>query len=331
MINQELNPAYTSRNFVVGTSNKSAHIGAQNIIGNPDLYTILFIHGPAGTGKTHLLHTIGKRIKSAEHSVLITNGEEMSRPRSDYFDYYLQPQVLIIDDLAGLRDLPNINEVFSVILKQRLLEKRRIVVTDRIHPQDFTRFGSDITSRLLSGLVAYIDYPDEELRMSILTARINALPQIPIISPEILEYLSDTFSKNIELMLSALYTLITHFESHETSPSLEQAKSILSQNEKPSGIIDPRKIIRETAIKFKVTPTAIIGQGRQPEQVLPRHVAMFLTRLYTTLSCAATGQALGGRDHATVVHACTRIEEKLRTSYWLRRDLQTIRDHLPFS
>lgn len=333
MPEQEFNPKYTFENFMGGESNTTAHFNALNVAYYPgaDRRNPLYLYGPEGTGKTHLLHAIGQHALLLGFSVKITDGTKMSTQRLDCDDY-LEPQILIIDNLASLRDLPDINELFSTVLKRRLLERKQVVIADRIAPRFFTRFEEDVTSRLQAGVTENIDYPDKELRMAILKTIINSLQQNPLIPQETLTYISDRFDDNTKLMIRALNTLITHWKIHQTPLSLEQAVTILSQNEKPSGIIDPSGIIRITTDKYGLPTEALTGKSRKAKFVLARHVAMYLIILKNpSLTLRVVGEQLGGRDHSTVTHGYQRIAELLKKDTELADTIREILEALALS
>lgn len=332
MTNQEFQSEYTFENFVVGQSNKTVHWDALNVAQYPgeQRRNPLYLYGPEGLGKSHLLHAIRQRAISLGFSVKITDGIEMSKTGLNPDDYF-EPQILIIDNLASLQDLPDRNELFSTILKRRLLERRQVVIADRIAPRFFTRFEEDVISRLQTGVVTSINYPNEELRMAILKARINSLQQKPLIPQETLTYISDRFADNTKLMIRALHSLITHWKIHQTLLSLEQAVAILSQNEKPSGIIDPSDIIRITADKYELTTEGLKRKDRSAKTALARHVAMYLMLEHTSLTLNAVGRELGGRDHSTVTHGYQRIDNLLKNDPNLVREISEIREALALS
>jgi chromosomal replication initiator protein len=325
-----LNNKYTFDTFVIGTSNRFAHAAAVAVAEQPaKSYNPLFIYGGSGLGKTHLLHAIGhytKTLFKGTHVRYISSeeftNEFINSIRDDkaanFQRRYRDIDVLLVDDIQFLSGKVQTQEEFFHTFNTLHNANKQIVITSDLPPKQLPDFEDRMRSRFEWGLITDVQPPDLETRIAIL--RKKSKQERLIAPPEVLEYIASKISTNIRELEGALIR-VTAFASLNQQPvdlAITEAvlKDLLPSDVGPE--ITAAQIMGACASYFGVSIEELCGPSRSRTLVTARQISMYLCRELTDLSLPKIGQAFGGRDHTTVMHADRKIRELMaekRTMY----------------
>ena len=316
-----LNDKYTFDTFVIGTSNRFAHAAAVAVAEQPaKAYNPLFIYGGSGLGKTHLLHAIGhytKTLFKGTHVRYISSeeftNEFINSIRDDkaanFQRRYRDIDVLLVDDIQFLSGKVQTQEEFFHTFNTLHNANKQIVITSDLPPKQLPDFEDRMRSRFEWGLITDVQPPDLETRIAIL--RKKSTQERLVAPPEVLEYIASKISTNIRELEGALIR-VTAFASLNQQPvdlAITEAvlKDLLPSDVGPE--ITAAQIMGACASYFGVSIEELCGVSRSRTLVTARQISMYLCRELTDLSLPKIGQAFGGRDHTTVMHADRKIRE----------------------
>ena len=314
-----LNPKYTFDTFVIGSSNRFAHAAAVAVAEQPaKAYNPLFVYGESGLGKTHLLHAIGHYTRTlyAGAKVRYVSSEEFTNEfinsiRDDkaaaFQRRYRDVDVLLVDDIQFLSGKVQTQEEFFHTFNTLHNANKQIVVTSDLPPKQLQDFEDRMRSRFEWGLITDVQPPDLETRIAILRKK-SAQERLSA-PPEVLEYIASKISTNIRELEGALIR-VTAFASLNRQPvDLPLAEVVLKDliTDQAGPEITSTIIMMQTASYFGLTVDELCGSSRSRVLVTARQIAMYLCRELTDLSLPKIGQAFGGRDHTTVMHADRKI------------------------
>ncbi|WP_309130737.1 chromosomal replication initiator protein DnaA [Brevibacterium sp.] len=332
----QLNPKYTFDTFVIGASNRFAHAAAFAVAEAPaKAYNPLFIYGDSGLGKTHLLHAIGyyatqlfpeirvKYVSSEEFVNDFINTIGSSRTsnslRPAFQRRYREVDILMIDDIQFLQGKDATVEEFFHTFNALHNEAKQVVITSDQPPKMLKGFEERLRSRFEWGLLTDVQPPDMETRFAIL--RRKAAGEQLDVPDDVLEYIASRVSSNIRELEGALIrvTAFANLNDQLVDVSLAETvlKDFITQDETPT--ITAADIMGQTAAYFSLTLDDLCGTSRSRTLTTARQIAMYLCRELTDLSLPKIGQAFGGRDHTTVMHA----NKKIRTQMAERRAVYT--------
>ena len=314
-----LNDKYTFDTFVIGTSNRFAHAAAVAVAEQPaKAYNPLFIYGGSGLGKTHLLHAIGhytKTLFKGTHVRYISSeeftNEFINSIRDDkaasFQRRYRDIDVLLVDDIQFLSGKVQTQEEFFHTFNTLHNANKQIVITSDLPPKQLPDFEDRMRSRFEWGLITDVQPPDLETRIAIL--RKKSTQERLVAPPEVLEYIASKISTNIPELEGALIR-VTAFASLNQQPvdlAITEAvlKDLLPSDVGPE--ITAAQIMGACASYFGVSIEELCGASRSRTLVTARQISMYLCRELTDLSLPKIGQAFGGRDHTTVMHADRKI------------------------
>ena len=321
-----LNPKYTFSTFVVGNSNRFAHAAALAVAEAPAAsYNPLFLYGGVGLGKTHLMHAIGNEIlKNNKNSkILYVTSENFTNQlinaikdnSSDQFrNKYRNIDVLLIDDIQFIAGKERIQEEFFHTFNTLYESGKQIILSSDKPPKDIQLLEDRLKSRFEWGIIADISNPDYETRLAILRKKAQ-LDNI-IIDDEILSTIATRIDSNIRELEGTLNKIIaTASLTQNNQITMELAEKaindIVSQQEK----VISAEFIQETVGKyFNVNPKDLKGSKRSNDITFLRQIAMYLCRTVANMSLPQIGKDLGKRDHTTVMHACNKIEQEIKTN-----------------
>ena len=321
-----LNPKYTFSTFVVGNSNRFAHAAALAVAEAPAAsYNPLFLYGGVGLGKTHLMHAIGNEIlKNNKNSkILYVTSENFTNQlinaikdnSSDQFrNKYRNIDVLLIDDIQFIAGKERIQEEFFHTFNTLYESGKQIILSSDKPPKDIKLLEDRLKSRFEWGIIADISNPDYETRLAILRKKAQ-LDNI-IIDDEILSTIATRIDSNIRELEGTLNKIIaTASLTQNNQITMELAEKaindIVSQQEK----VISAEFIQETVGKyFNVNPKDLKGSKRSNDITFPRQIAMYLCRTVANMSLPQIGKDFGKRDHTTVMHACNKIEQEIKTN-----------------
>ena len=320
-----LNPKYTFSTFVVGNNNRFAHAAALAVAEAPAAsYNPLFIYGGVGLGKTHLMHAIGNEIlKNNKNSkILYVTSEVFTNElinaikdnTSDQFrNKYRNIDVLLIDDIQFIAGKERCQEEFFHTFNTLYESGKQIILSSDRTPKDIPLLEDRLKSRFERGIIADISNPDYETRLAILRKKAQ-LDKI-IIDDEILTAIATRIDSNIRELEGTLNKLIAKASLTNSQITMEMAErainDIVAQQEK----VISAEFIQDTVAKyFSVNPKDLKGSKRSNDITFPRQIAMYLCRNVANMSLPQIGKDFGKRDHTTVMHACNKIEQDMKTN-----------------
>jgi chromosomal replication initiator protein len=335
-----LNPKYTFDQFVIGEGNHFAHAAALAVAELPaQAYNPLFLHGPPGLGKTHLLHAIGNyvgrfgsglRVRYATIEEFTTEFVAAVRERRTgvFKDGFRSADVVLIDDVQFLAGRSRTREEFFHTFNALLDSGRQLVITSDRCPEDLSDLEARLAERFRSGLVVELESPPAAARRAILAkrARLDGVD----VSDEVLAEIADRVSSSVRALEGALIRVVAYasLKGEPLTPSLvRHVLRKLGADGSPSayGISE---IIDATALEFEVEPESLLARDRRPPVATARQVAMFLARELTDHSLPEIGRGMGNRNHTTVLHAVNRIRAAMDSDETVRNSVNNLRRRL---
>jgi len=335
-----LNPRYKFDSFVVGKTNELAHAAAMAVSAKPgDVYNPLFIYGGSGLGKTHLLQAVGHHLMENNNQIkiLYVTCEKFTNDfiqavrggrGKDFKDIYRNVDVLLMDDIQFIAGKESTQEEFFHTFNTLHQNNKQIVITSDRSPKDIQGLENRLLSRFEWGMITDVSSPDFETRVAILEAKTR--DKNLQLSSEILRYVAGTVQLNVRELEGALNKIVAYHQFKNTSPSLESVQSLLQSfvPNVPKRNITPRRLIEIVTAYYDLTLDEIMGKSREQRLAFPRQIAMYLLREEGKCSFPSIGDHVGGRDHTTAMHACSKISDLLKTDELLRRDINLIREKL---
>jgi len=319
--------------FVVGNSNRFAAAAAQAVAVNPgNTYNPLFIYGNSGLGKTHLMHAIGNAVLSANPSAKVkyitseTFTNEMinaikNNTFNDFREKYRTIDCLIIDDIQFLEKKERTQEEFFHTFNALKESNKQIVVSSDRPPKDMDELEERLRSRFVSGLTVDIQPPDLETRIAIIRKKAE-LENINMPN-DVIQIIATSINNNIRMIEGAFNRIVAYANLMNMPINREITLKILddfSVQTKNNVTID--KIIEYVCKIYNMQYDDIIGKKRPKNIAMARQVAMYLCRKITDASLPKIGQAFGGRDHTTVIHAYEKIEKMRKEDKSFENQLQ---------
>lgn len=335
-----LNDKYTFDTFVIGKGNQMAHAAALVVAEEPGtIYNPLFFYGGVGLGKTHLMHAIGHQMLSLRPNAKIKYvtsetfandfiNSIQNKKQEQFRREYRSVDLLLVDDIQFFADKEGTQEEFFHTFNALYDERKQIVLTSDRLPNEIPKLQERLVSRFAWGLSVDITPPDLETRIAILRKKANAEGlEIP---SDTLSYIAGQIDSNIRELEGALVRVQAYaaIESREITTSLaaDALKSMLPNNKKRSVTIAG---IQNAVCKYYHIPLHDLkGKKRVRSIVVPRQIAMYLSREMTSSSLPKIGQEFGGKDHTTVIHAHEKIELALKKDEDLKREINDIKKNL---
>lgn len=323
-VNSRLNHNYTFDNFVEGDCNRLARSAGVAVSKKPGItsFNPLMLYGGVGVGKTHLVQAIGNEIKNNLPDKIVlyvdqndfTNqflGALQNHKLQEFQNFYLQVDLLILDDVQFLAGREKTQEMFFHIFNQLHQSGKQIIMTSDCPPRDMKGFQERLLSRFKWGLTADLQEPDFETKLVIIHRKMQADGiQIPI---EVAEYLAYSVDTNLRDMEGVLNSLIFHATLLKKEIDLELAKEVMKNIIKEiQSDVSVDFIQKTVADYFKVELDSLKGKIKKREFVIPRQVAMYFCKRYTQLTLSLIGENFGGRDHSTVIHALESVEDMMK-------------------
>lgn len=335
-----LNPKYTLDNFVVGDSNQLAFSAAKAVSKNPGgtNFNPLFIYSNPGLGKSHLVQAIGNYIISQNPStkVLYLNSEKFysdfvshiqSNNQLGFLEAYRKIDVLIIDDIQFLSGKIKTLDHFFYLFNSLHQIRKQIIITSDKSPKDLTGIDERLISRFAWGLTVDIQKPDFETKIEILKRK--SQDDGLVIPQDILEYIAENINTSVRELEGTLIRLIAGVTLDRKELNINLAKEVVMGFNK----VEPKPLtidfIKTIVSDFYKIPIDLIeSPTRKQEVALARQMSMYLTKKFTKLSLKSIGSGFGNRDHSTVLHSCTTIENYLDTDKKVNSEYQNLVNYI---
>jgi len=337
-IDSNLNSNYVFDRYIEGDCNRLARSAAMAIADNPgkNSFNPLFVYGGTGLGKTHLIQSIGNKVKHLfgdELAVLYVSSESFTNEfvqairnnrASQFSTFYRNIDVLIIDDIQFFSGKEKTQEEFFHIFNALHQDGKQIILSSDRPPKDIPDIEERLISRFSWGLSADLQIPEYETRYAILERKAgdNGIN----LDPNIIEFIAYNFKSNVRDLEGAIIKLLaTASLKHVDEIDLQMAKTVLKDMVKSSNSQISIEFIQNYVCEyFGIDTNKVREKTRKQEIVEARQIAMFLAKKYTKSSLKTIGLQFGGRDHSTVIHAISTIEQRISTSPKHKRILKEL-------
>ena len=333
---RSFNPKYSFDSFVAGPSNRLALSASQAVSEFPgQSYNPLYLHSASGLGKTHLLQSIGKRCASRGLSVLYVTSEQFTnefitairnRTTEDFRRRYRSVQVLLLDDVQFLSGKEQTHEGFFHTFNDLHNAGNQVVISSDRAPKALNSIEERLRSRFEGGLIADIQPPDLETRMSILA---NKAIQLHVdMESNVIELIAKRIQRNVRELEGSLNRMVAYSQLMNVNITLESTLQILNEMapETDARSIDPQHIFEQVAMFYALSVRDLMAKNRTKKVSLARQVAMYLLIYELELSPTQVGRLLGGRDHSTVIHGAGKINGEVTENGQIRQDILSIKE-----
>ncbi|MDI1249944.1 MAG: chromosomal replication initiator protein DnaA [Lacunisphaera sp.] len=335
-----LNPRNTFETFVVGQNNQLAHAAALAVAQAPaQAYNPLFIHGSTGLGKTHLMHAIGHSIlqRNPEARIAYLSTEKFTNEYihaiqenalTKFRQRYRSVDVLLVDDVQFLAGKERIQEEFFHTFNDLFESQKQIVISSDRPVSEIATLESRLVSRFQWGLSADVQSPDFETRVAILKAK-SATLKISLPMP-VIEFMAQHISKNIRRLEGALIKISSYAALTGKVLDLATAEHLLKDvlMEEAQNRLNIEGIQKRVADHYQIRHSDMTSKRRPNAIAFPRQIAMYLSRQLTRHSLQEIGEAFGGRDHGTVIHAVKTVENMMEQDDSVRGSVDFLKAQL---
>lgn len=334
-----LNNRYIFSTFVVGKNNEFAHAAAEAVSKSPGKrYNPLFIYGGVGLGKTHLMHAIGNAVYEKDKSkrVYYCSSEQFTNDMInslkndkmvEFKEKYRNLDILLIDDIQFISGKESTQEEFFHTFNTLHNEGKQIVISSDRPPKEMDNIEKRLVSRFEWGLITDIQQPDYETRVAILKKKCE-LDEIEV-SEEVLRYIAEAVNSNIRELEGALNRVVakSSFSKKEITVELveEMFYDVLKTRSK---MITKEKIIKVVSEWYNISEEDMKSTKRKKEIAKARQVSMFLLRDTLQLPFMAIGEVFGGKDHTTVMHSVTKVEEDMKSNKYFAKEITNIKEKI---
>ena len=335
-LNPQLDPKKTFQNFIEGNSNKLPRTVGLSIAEHPGKTTFnpFFIFGPSGCGKTHLINAIGVRCKETypQKRVLYVSARLFQvqftdsvrhNTTNDFINFYQSIDVLIVDDIQEWINSPKTLDTFFHIFNHLFRCGKQIILASDRPPVDLQGMKDRLLTRFACGLIAELEKPNVQLCVDILNAkcRRDGLK----IASDVIQYIAETANGSVRDLEGVVNSLMAYSIVYNSNIDLRLAERIIKRavkvDDHPLTIDD---ILEKVCGHFRVEQRHVFSKSRKREYVQARQVSMYLAQKYTKMPASRIGQLIGGRDHSTVIHSCSTIEQRLKVDKEFSAELTSI-------
>jgi chromosomal replication initiator protein len=335
-LNPQLDAKKTFQNFIEGDSNKLPRTVGLSIAEHPGKSTFnpFFIYGPSGCGKTHLINAIGVRCKETypQKRVLYVSARLFQvqftdsvrhNTTNDFINFYQSIDVLIVDDVqewaTAERTVATFFHIFDHLFR---LGKQIILASDR-PPVDLGWLQDRMLTRFSCGLIAELEKPNVQLCIDILNAKCHRDGlKIPA---DVIQFIAETANGSVRDLEGVINSLLTYSIVYNTNVDMRLAERVVKRavkiDNKPLTIDD---ILEKVCNHYNVSQQHVFSKSRKRDYVMVRQVSMYLAQKYTKMPASRIGQLIGGRDHSTVIHSCSTVEQRLKVDKTFSAELTSI-------
>ncbi len=326
-----INPINTFENFVVGSGCQLAHAASIAVANAPGrAYNPLFVFGETGLGKTHLMHAVAHQMlaNNPKARIAYVSTEKFTNEfihairenkLTKFRQYYRNVDALLVDDIHFLSGKESTQEEFFHTFNDLFESGRQIFLASDRPANEIERLENRLVSRFQWGLVTDIQAPDFETRVAILRNKAAAM-KIEL-DDEIMEFLAERVSRNVRRMEGALTRIAGYNNLIDRKLDLNAVERLLSDllHEEAASKVTVDQIQRKVSDYYKIRFSELVGRRRTSAIVFPRQVAMYISRTLTSDPLKSIGDAFGGRDHGTVIHACKQVENMMEQDGSVKR------------
>lgn len=335
-IDSQLDVHKTFANYIEGDSNKLPRSIGQSIAEHPNTtqFNPMFIYGPSGCGKTHLINAIGLRTKqlypqkrvlyvSARlFQVQYTNAVR-NNTVNDFINFYQTIDVLIVDDIQEWISATKTQDTFFHIFNHLFRNGKRIILASDRPPVDLRGMNDRLLTRFACGLIAELEKPNEQLCVDILNQKIRRDGlHIPA---DVVQFIAQTANGSVRDLQGVINSLLAYSVVYNSNIDMRLAERVIKRavkiDDKPLMVDD---ILETVCAHFNVTQTAVSSRSRRHEYVIARQVSMYLAQKYTKMPASRIGKLVGGRDHSTVIHSCSKVEQRLKVDKAFSAEIASI-------
>lgn len=326
---------FSFNNFVVGPNNRFAYAASLAVAESPaKAYNPLFIYGSVGLGKTHLLQAISAHIQSHQPHLkhCYISSEQFTnelinairhKTTLQFRQKYRNIDVLLIDDIHFIAGKESTQEEFFHTFNTLRDNHKQIIICSDRPPKEISDLEERLVSRFACGLITDIQPPDFETRVAILRKKLEI--ESTKVPDDVIYFIAEQIKTNIRELEGALIRVVACSLLEDRSICLEMAKNVLKDMVKESiKIISVEMIQKHVSEFYNINLMELKSSRRQKHLVLPRQIAMYLTRKLTKHSLPEIGNTFGGKDHTTVMHSCKKIEQNINTDNTLRRTVEQL-------
>ena len=336
-----LNPRYTFQNFITGEGNQLARAAAGAISDNPGgtSFNPFFVYGGVGLGKTHLIQAIGNEIvnKFPDRKVIYLSTDIFtvefvesiqSNRVNEFSNFYRGMDVLIIDDIQFLIGKEKTQDLFFHIFNTLHQSRKQIILSSDKPPKNLKGLDERLISRFQWGLTADIQPPELETRIAILRKKAEVYGMT--VSGEILEYIASNITSNIRELEGCLIKILANASLSSKEITFELVKKTVNEiaTDRKKNNINIDSITKVVCDHFNIAENKIRDKTRKKEIVQARQLAMYLSKEMTNASLKTIGLHFGGRDHSTVIHACTSIENSKENDKSVREMIEDLKNQI---
>jgi len=329
-----LNAKYTFDSFVAGAGSQLAHAASLAVAEQiSKAYNPFFVYGGVGLGKTHLLHAIGHHVLERENLVRVSyvSSEKFTNDlinairfdaTTEFRNRYRSVDVLLIDDIQFIAGKERTQEEFFHTFNDLYNASKQIVLTSDSIPKEIPGLEERLRSRFEWGLIADIQPPDLETKAAILRKKAQAEGvQIP---DEVSLFIATNVKSNVRELEGYLVRIVAYASLTNQAITLDLAREVLKELVNGDRTITIPRILEVVGDFYRIKEKELLSKSRHKSIVLPRQIAMFLCRTHTNASLPDIGTEFGGKDHSTVIHACTKIRELMARDEKFRKQLHDL-------
>jgi chromosomal replication initiator protein len=331
-----LNPHLTFSNFIEGDSNKLPRSVGMSIAEHPDTvqFNPMFIFGPSGCGKTHLINAIGIQTKQLypQKRVLYISARlfqvqytdaVLKNTVNDFISFYQTIDMLIVDDIQEWMSATKTQDTFFHIFNHLFRNGKRIILASDRPPVDLKGMNERLLTRFSCGLIAELEKPNVELCVAILNSKIRRDGlKIP---NDVVQFIANTTNGSVRELQGVVNSLLAYSVVYNSSIDMHLVERVIKRavkvDDHPLTVDD---IIDTVSRHYDVSPDAINSRSRKRDFVTARQVTMYLAQKYTKMPAGRIGKLVGGRDHSTVLHSCSMIENRIRKEHSFCEEIESI-------
>lgn len=335
-LDPNLNPHQTFNNYIEGDSNKLPRSVGLSIAEHPrkTQFNPMFVYGPSGCGKTHLINAIGMRTKQlyAQKRVLYVSARlfqvqytnaVLQNSINDFINFYQTIDLLIVDDIQEWMTATKTQDTFFHIFNHLFRNGKRIILASDRPPVDLKGMNERLLTRFSCGLIAELEKPNVQLCIDILNSKIRKDGlQIP---EDVVQFIAETANGSVRDLEGVINSLLAYSVVYNSTVDMRLAQRVIQRavkiDDKPLTIDE---ILEKVCNHFNVSVSAVNGRSRKQDLVTARQVSMYLAQKYTKMPASGIGKLVGGRDHSTVIHSCSRIEQRLQVDSMFSNELMSI-------